>query len=49
MHCATKYETGASILRYKQKSHAERREHASAMKQGQTEAKVGVPCGNEQG
>ena len=44
MHCATKYKTGASILRYKQKIHAEKREQASAMKQGQTEAKAGVLC-----
>lgn len=43
MHCATKYKTGASILRYM--CHAE--ENASAMKQGQTEAKAGVLC--EQG
>lgn len=44
MYCDTKYQTGASVLRFKQKRHAERRAHASAMKQGQTEAKVGVLC-----
>ena len=46
MHYDTKYKIGASILRFcmAKKSHAERRAHASAMKQGQTEAKVGVLC-----